>query len=156
MFCTNCGMSNENDARFCVNCAESLIDVQIEEIRSYARVFKNTSVLRKVNFLQALFDFSFSQFISPRIIKFLYSLSMILACLMALFLIIIGFETSMWFGIFSLLIGAPLLFLLTVISNRVVLELILVIYRMADSMENIRLVDMEERPESRDGIQWNV
>jgi hypothetical protein len=81
---------------------------------------------------------------------------MILAGLTALFLIIIGFETSIWFGIFALLIGAPLLFLLTVISNRVLLELILVIYRMADCMENMRLVDMEERPGSRDGIQWNV
>jgi membrane protein implicated in regulation of membrane protease activity len=81
---------------------------------------------------------------------------MILAGLMALFFIIIGFKTSIWFGIFALLIGAPLLFLLTVISNRVVLELILVIYRLTDRMENIRLVDMEERPESRDGIQWNV
>jgi hypothetical protein len=149
-------MSNENDARFCVNCAESLIDVQIEEIRSYTKVLKNRSVLRKVNFLKALFDFSFSQFISPRIIKFLYSLSMILAGLMALFLIIIGFETSIWFGIFALLIGAPLLFLLTVISNRVVLELILVIYRLADCMENMRLIDMEERSESRDGILWNL
>jgi len=119
-------------------------------------VLKNVPVFKKVNFLQALFDFSFNQFISPRIMKFLYSLSMILAGLMALFLIIVGFETSMWLGILALLVGAPLLFLLTVISNRVVLELILVIYRMADCMENIRLVDMEERPESRDGIQWNV
>jgi hypothetical protein len=81
---------------------------------------------------------------------------MILAGLMALCLIIIGFKTSIWLGIFALLAGAPLLFLLTVISNRVVIELILVIYRMADCMENIRVIDMEERPESRDGIQWNV
>ena len=156
MFCTNCGTSNENDARFCVNCAESLSDVQIEGKCSRATVLKNVPVFKKVNFLQALFDFSFNQFISPRIMKFLYSLSMILAGLMALFLIIVGFETSMWLGILALLVGAPLLFLLTVISNRVALELILVIYRMADCMENIRLVDMEERPESRDGIQWNV
>jgi len=156
MFCTNCGAANENDAKFCVNCAEPLSDVQIEEERSRARVLTNASVLRKANFLQTLFDFSFSRFVSPRIMKFLYGLSMIFAGLMALFLIIVGFQTSMWFGIFALLIGAPLLFLLTVISNRIVLELILVIFRMADCMENIRLVNIEERPEPRDGIQWNV
>jgi hypothetical protein len=156
MFCTNCGAANENDARFCVNCAEPLSDVQIEEERSHARVLTNASVLRKFNFLQTLFDFSFSRFVSPRIMKFLYGLSMIFAGLMAIFLIIVGFETSMWFGIFALLIGAPLLFLLTVISNRIVLELILVIFRMADCIENIRLVNIEERPEPRDGIQWNV
>ena len=156
MFCTNCGTSNDNDARFCVNCAESLTDVQIEGRCSRATVLKNVPVFKKINFLQALFDFSFKQFISPKIMKFLYSLSMILAGLMALSLVIVGFETSMWLGILALLFGGPLLFLLTVISNRVVLELILVIYRMADSMENIRLVDMGERPESREGIQWNV
>jgi hypothetical protein len=81
---------------------------------------------------------------------------MISAGLMALFLIIVGFKASMWFGIFALLIGAPLLFLLAVISNRVLLEMILVIFRIADRMENIVMVNMEEMPESRDGIQWSV
>ena len=156
MFCTNCGTTNDNDARFCVNCAESLSTVQIEGKFSRATMLKNVLAFKKINFLQALFDFSFKQFISPRIVKFLYRLSMILAGLMALSLIIVGFEASMWLGILTLLIGAPLLFLLTVISNRVALELILVIYRMADIMENIRVVDMEEKPESKDGIQWNV
>lgn len=156
MFCTNCGASNENDAKFCVNCAESQNDVQLEEKLSRARGLKNVSVLKKVSFLQTLFDFSFRQFVSPRMMKFLYSLSMIFAGLIALLLIIIGFEVSAWFGIFALLIGAPLLFLLTVIFNRVILEMVLVIFRMADCMENIRLVNIEERPDSRDGIQWNV
>jgi CDP-diglyceride synthetase len=156
MFCTNCGTSNDNDARFCVNCAESLTNVQIEGKRSRSKVLRNVPIFKKINFLQALFDFSFKQFISPKIMKFLYGLSMILAGLMALSLIIAGFEASMWLGILALLFGAPLLFLMTVISNRVFLELILVIYRMADSMENIRLVDIEERPESREGIRWNV
>jgi hypothetical protein len=156
MFCTNCGTSNESDARFCVNCAESLSDVQIEGKSSHITVLKNMSVFKKVNFLRALFDFSFRQFISPRIMKFLYVLSMIFAALLSLSLVIVGFESSMWIGILALLIGAPLLFLFMVISNRVVLELILIIYRMADNMENIRLVDIEEKPESREGIQWNV
>lgn len=156
MFCTNCGASNDSDAKFCVNCAGSLSDVQIEEKRSRPRRRKDVSVLKKVNFLQILFDFSFSQFVSPKIMKFLYGLSMISAGLMALFLIIVGFKASMWFGIFALLIGAPLLFLLAVISNRVLLEMILVIFRIADRMENIVMVNMEEMPESRDGIQWSV
>jgi hypothetical protein len=156
MFCTNCGTSNESDARFCVNCAESLSDVPIEGKFSRATVLKSVPVIKKISFLQALFDFSFKKSISPKILKFLYGLSIILASLMALSLIIVGFESSMWIGILALLIGAPLLFLFMVISNRVVLELILVIYRIADSMENIKRVDIEEKPESRDGIQWNV
>jgi hypothetical protein len=67
-----------------------------------------------------------------------------------------GFNVSMGFGIFSLFIGAPLIFLLTVIYSRVLLEMILVIFRMADHMNEIGMVNMEEKSESRDSIQWNI
>jgi hypothetical protein len=156
MFCSNCGASNKKDSKFCINCAESLSEVQIAERLSRARVLKNTSYLKKIDFLRTLFDFSFSQFVGPKIVKFLYGLSILFAVLLALSFIVAGFNASTWLGILALLVGAPLTFLLTVISSRVLLEMVLVIFRMADRMENIRLVDIEEDPESRDGIQWNV
>jgi hypothetical protein len=34
--------------------------------------------------------------------------------------------------------------------------MILVISRMAARVENMRLVDIEENPEPRDDIEWNV
>ena len=156
MFCTNCGASNKKDSKFCINCAESLTEVQITKKLSRARVLKNVSYFKKVDFLKTLFDFSFSRFVSRKIVKFLYGLSILFAALLAVFFIVVGFEASMWFGIFALFIGAPLILLLTVISSRVFLEMILVIFRMADCVENMRLVDIEENPESRDGIEWNV
>lgn len=156
MFCTNCGASNKKDSKFCINCAESLSEVQIVERLSRAMVLKNASYFKKIDFLRTLFDFSFSQFVGPKIVKFLYGLSILFAVLLALSFIVAGFNASTWLGILALLIGAPLTFLLTVISSRVLLEMVLVIFRMADRMENIRLVDIEENPESRDGIQWNV
>lgn len=156
MFCTNCGASNKKDSKFCINCAESLSEVQIAERLSRARVLKNASYLKKIDFLRTLFDFSFSQFVGPKIVKFLYGLSILFSVLLALSFIVAGFNASTWLGILALLVGAPLIFLLTVISSRVLLEMVLVIFRMADRMENIRLVDIEENPESRDGIQWNV
>jgi len=156
MFCTNCGTSNKKDSKFCINCAESLSEVQIAERLSRARVLKNASYLKKIDFLRTLLDFSFSQFVGLKIVKFLYGLSILFAVLLALSFIVAGFNASTWLGILALLIGAPLTFLLTVISSRVLLEMVLVIFRMADRMENIRLVDTEENPESRDGIQWNV
>ena len=88
--------------------------------------------------------------------KFLYALSVLSAGLIALFFVIVGFKVSMGFGIFSLFIGAPLIFLLTVIYSRVLLETILVIFRMADHMTEIGLTNIEEKPESRDSIQWNI
>ena len=156
MYCTNCGTSNKKDSKFCINCAESFSEVQIGERFSRTRVLKTASYLKKIDFLRTLFDFSFSQFVGLKIVKFLYGLSILFAALLALSLIVAGFNASTWLGILAFFIGAPLTFLLTVISGRVLLEMVLVIFRMADRMENIRLVDTEENPESRDRIQWNV
>ncbi len=161
MFCTNCGTSNKDIAEFCVNCGESLREVPTEEKRLRARVLTNVLSLKKVNFLQVLFDFSFKQSISQKIMKCLYGLSILFAGLSTLLFIIVGFNVSMFFGILSLLIGAPLIFFLTVIYSRVLLEMILVISRIADRMATMGLTgtgmtDREEKSESRDGIQWNI
>jgi hypothetical protein len=156
MFCTNCGAYNKDDSKSCVNCGESLSDVQIEEKLPRGGGFRDRSVLKKVDLLQALFNLSFNQFVSPKIMKFLYGLSILSAGLIALFFVIMGFKVSMWVGIFSLFIGAPLIFLLTVIYSRVLLEMILVIFRMADHIAEIGMANTEEKSESRDSIQWNI
>jgi hypothetical protein len=160
MFCTNCGTSNKDIAEFCVNCGESLGEVPTEEKRLHARVLTNVLSL-KSQFLQALFDFSFNQSISQKIMKCLYGLSILFAGLSSLLFIVVGFNVSMFFGILSLLIGAPLIFFLIVIYSRVLLEMILVISRIADRMATMGLTgngmtDREEKSESRDGIQWNI
>ncbi len=154
MFCTNCGAANQEGARFCINCAQSLSEIQIMRRLSRPRAMK-------VDSLQTFLDFSFSRFVSPRMMKFLYALSILFAGLLAVFLIIAGFKASIWFGILALLIGAPLIFLFTVVSSRVLLETILIIFRIADQtanigIPNIGLPTVEEKPEPRDGIQWNV
>ncbi len=156
MFCTNCGASNKDDARFCVNCAESLSEVPMGEKLLRPGMFKEVSVLKKVDLLQALFDFSFSRFVSPKIIRLLFGLSILLAALLALFFVIVGFKASIWVGIFVLLIAAPLIFLLTVIYSRVALETVLAIFRVVDHVDNIGPARTEEKLESRDSIQWNV
>lgn len=156
MYCTNCGASNKKDSKFCINCAESLEGAQVGERLSRSRAAKHAAYLKKVEFLQTLFDFSFSQLVSPKMVKFLYSLSILSGVLFAFFLIVVGFKASLWFGISALLVGAPLMLLLTVISSRVFLEMILVISRTAARVENIKVVGIEENPESRDDIQWNV
>jgi hypothetical protein len=116
--------------------------------------------MKEVNLLRPLFDFSFEQFASPKIIKYLYGLSILWAGLVALFFIIIGFKVSRLFGMFTLFIGAPLIFLLTVIYSRVLLEMILVIFRMADHMAerpiDIGLATPEENQESKESIHWNI
>ena len=161
MFCINCGASNKDDAKFCINCGESLSEVQIEGPLSRSRGFiKEMSTLKKVDFLQGLFRLSFNQFVSPKIMKFLYGLSILWAGLIALFFIIVGFKISNWVGIFALFLGAPLIFLLTVIYSRVFLEMILAIFRMGDQLAerptDIGKANTEEIQESKDSIQWNI
>jgi hypothetical protein len=161
MFCTNCGASNKASAKFCVNCAESLSDVQMEERLLRPGVLKGDSYFKKVHFLRALFDFSFHQLITSKIVRFLYGLSILSAGLAAFLLVMVGFNVSRLFGIFALFIGAPMIFLLTVIYSRIFLEMILVILRMGDHMANIEMTGIpvpntEEKSESRDNIQWNL
>ena len=156
MFCTNCGTPNKEDARFCVNCAESLGEIQIEANLPQPTLQKNAVYLKKVVLLRTLFDFSFNQFVSPKILKFLYGLTMLFAALAALFLAIAGFKDSIGFGIFAIFIGAPLIFLLMVIYSRVFLEMVFQIFRISDHLTEIETASAEENSESRESIQWNI
>lgn len=156
MFCTQCGASNKDDAQFCINCNESLGDPPIEEKLSRLRISDNPSSFFKVRFLHPLFDFSFRQRVTMKMIKFFYLLSVLSAGLLALSIILAGFSASIGFGIFALLIGAPVAFLLTAISIRLFLEMVLVVFRMADHAAERERIDVKQKPESRDGIEWNV
>lgn len=83
-------------------------------------------------FLQSLFDFSFTSFITTKIIKVLYALSMLVDGLLCLFLVVSAFAISTGIGVVTLIIVAPLVFLLLVTYARVALELIMVIFRISE------------------------
>lgn len=151
MFCNYCDASNDNDAEFCINCGGSLSKLRRVKMLLHKRLFNTVFSLNKVPFLQALFDVSFNQFVSLKIIKVIYALSIFSAGLVALISIVAGFYGSLFFGIFMLLIGAPLIFLLIVLYSRVLLEVILLNFRTAD-----REAGAVEQPESTDAIEWNV
>jgi hypothetical protein len=81
--------------------------------------------------------------------------------LLALFLVLVGFQAALWLGICVLLVGVPAVFLLTVISTRIFLEMSLVVFRMADHTAARGGADRgqpkaKEKAEPREGIQWNV
>lgn len=100
-------------------------------------------------FLESLFDFSFTTFITTKLIKVLYGLWIAGAGLTALFLIIAGFRASSGVGIVMLLFVAPLVFLLSVIYARVLLELIIVVFRIAEHAAEIAA--QGRRPPAADG-----
>ena len=166
MFCTHCGASNKDDANRCINCNESLGDNPIEEKLSRLKGPTGPSSFHEANFLRPFFDFSFSQSVTIKMVKFLYLLSILSAGLVSLSLIAVGFNTSSGFGLFSLFIVAPLVFLFTVMSSRVFLEIFLRVSRTtdhpkadpmkADHTKKVGMVSAKEKSASKDGIEWNV
>jgi hypothetical protein len=90
-------------------------------------------------FLGSLFDFSFSSFVTPKIIKVLYVLFTIWTALIGITILIIGFKTGgVAGGLFTLIIIEPIFLLLTLGIYRVVLEAFMVIFRIYEETKKIR------------------
>jgi hypothetical protein len=89
-------------------------------------------------FLGALFDFSFTSFVTTRIIKVLYVLIMILVSLVALVYTIIAFRLSPGFGLLTLVIGDPLFIIIVMAFWRLVLEAFVVVFRIAEDVRALR------------------
>jgi hypothetical protein len=91
-------------------------------------------------FVASLFDFSFENLVTPKIIKVIYILITIWTGLMALFVLVIGFRTGgIVGGLVTLIIVEPILILLTLGIYRVILEAFMVIFRIYDEAKQIRI-----------------
>ncbi len=89
-------------------------------------------------FLGTLFDFSFTSFVTTRIIKVLYVLIGVLAVLSALVYTVIAFRVSAVFGILTLVIGDPLFIIIVMAFWRLVLEAFVVVFRIAEDIRALR------------------
>ncbi len=88
-------------------------------------------------FFGSLFDFSFTALVTSKVIKILYGLSIVGAAFVAIAIIVGAFNNSVGLGLVTLIIGAPLLFLIYVIYARVLLEIIIVIFRIMEHTAEI-------------------
>ena len=91
---------------------------------------------RTDGFLNALFDFSFSKFITLSIVKLLYAIGIAVALIATLGMVGTSFTQGVVAGIIALMVS-PIFFLLYVIALRVWLELVIVIFRIADHTAKI-------------------
>jgi Domain of unknown function (DUF4282) len=89
-------------------------------------------------FLGALFDFGFTSFVTPKVIKALYMLIMIGTVVSALVFTIIMFRVSTPFGILTLLVADPLFILIVMAIYRVILEFFVVVFRVAEDIRALR------------------
>ncbi len=85
------------------------------------------------NFFKSLFDMSFDEFITTKIIKILYIISIIGSGIIGLMIILSGFATNSGaMGVFFLILG-PVVAFINIIVSRVWLELIMVIFKIAEN-----------------------
>jgi ABC-type proline/glycine betaine transport system permease subunit len=88
-------------------------------------------------FFAALFDFSFTSFVTVKIIKVLYVLITVVVTLFWLGYSVIAFKASPGGGVVVLILGA--LFSIVVLAFwRLVLEAFVVVFRMAEDLRAVR------------------
>jgi hypothetical protein len=101
--------------------------------------------MNKESFFSKLFDFSFKEFITLQIVKYLYILGIIFAVITALGMISGGFMAMKYDfgrGIFGILMS-PLVFILLTLFSRLVLEALVATFRIAEN--TTKLVEGDRR-----------
>ncbi len=86
-----------------------------------------------VTFFQALFDYSFTHFVTPKLIKIVYILMTALLALVWLTYVVLGLSASIGVGILAL-IGGGLFFLIYLALARMSLEFFLALVRMSEDI----------------------
>ena len=89
-------------------------------------------------FLGALFDFGFTSFVTPKVIKVLYVLIVIGTVVSALVFTIVVFKASAMFGFLMLVFGDPLFILIVLAIYRIILEFFVVTFRVAEDIRALR------------------
>ncbi len=81
-------------------------------------------------------DFSFKTFVTPKLVRIIYALSLLAAFVWALMWMLGGFKVSFLFGLVTLVTG-PLAFFFYVLCARVAVELVLAIFSIEAEMKKL-------------------
>ena len=92
-------------------------------------------------FLASLFDVEFKSLVTTKVIKVLYILSMIGIGLVALAFVVAAFNNNAAAGLLVLIIVAPLMSLLYLVYVRVLLEIVIAVFRIMET--NTELVALQ-------------
>ena len=129
-FCRNCGAAVEG--QFCPQCGQPVPAASAPPAPPTPPAAAPPPPAQSGGFFADLFDFSFSRFITARIIKVLYILAILGLGLMCLMMFVAGI-TQGGTSALGAIIGAPLLFFLGLLYVRVLLEVLIVIFRIAEN-----------------------
>ncbi len=87
------------------------------------------------NFFAGLFDFSFQHQLTRRIVKLLYIIGIVFGGIAVVACVVLGYQRSPADGLINLVVGIVSLFV-GILVTRVLLELALVILRIAEGIEH--------------------
>jgi len=88
-------------------------------------------------FFESLFDFEFNEYVTLKIVKWVFMLMIFLVSLFTVIFVIDGFGVSVFRGILYLIIS-PAIFLVLVTISRLFLELTVVIFKLSEDIEMLR------------------
>ncbi|ACY96693.1 MULTISPECIES: DUF4282 domain-containing protein [Thermomonospora] len=95
-------------------------------------------------FFGSLFDFSFDNFVAPKLIKFLYVLILVLTSVASVFWVVSGFammadgSSGAAVGGLFLIILSPVIWFFSVMVARVYLEMLIVMFKISEDLKDIR------------------
>ena len=92
-------------------------------------------------FFKRLFDLSFKEFVTTKIVTFIFIITIIVGGLAAIGILIKGLSSGGGIA-FASLILAPIVFFLYVLGSRIFLEVIIVLFRIAEN--TTRLVELKQ------------
>ena len=90
---------------------------------------------RENGLIENLMDFSFQRLVTPRLLKLLYSVHLLIRLVAAVWFVFSGFQTSTSNGLLALILGVPAM-LLWIVYCRIVVELLAAVFRAAQVITN--------------------
>jgi Domain of unknown function (DUF4282) len=93
------------------------------------------AVPQEKSLIENLLDFSFERMLTPRMLKVLYGVHLLIGLIAAVWFVFSGFQTSTSNGLLALILGIAAM-LLWIVYCRIVVELLAVVFRAAQVITN--------------------
>jgi hypothetical protein len=93
------------------------------------------AIPRENGLIENLMDFSFQRLVTPRLLKLLYSVHLLIGLIAAVWFVFSGFQTSTSNGLLALILSVPAM-LLWIVYCRVAVELLAAVLRAAQVITN--------------------
>jgi Domain of unknown function (DUF4282) len=93
------------------------------------------AIPRENGLIENMMDFSFQRLVTPRMLKMLYSVHLLIGLVAAVWFVFTGFQTSTSNGLLALVLGVPAM-LLWIVYCRIAVELLAAVFRAAHVITN--------------------